>query len=59
MGWKQFRVRVEKQAMGGNDPHGEHGCVCEGDAALFWGEEGEPLDGRDETIVCQVAASFP
>jgi hypothetical protein len=35
----------------GNDPHGGHGYVSVGDPALFRGEEGEPLDGRDQTIV--------
>jgi hypothetical protein len=36
----------------GNDPHGGYGCVCEGDTALCRGEEGEPSDGRDQTILC-------
>jgi hypothetical protein len=27
--------------------------------AVFQGEEGEPLDGRDKSIVYQVAVSFP
>jgi hypothetical protein len=26
---------------------------------VFQGEEGEPLDGRDKSIVYQVAVSFP
>jgi hypothetical protein len=39
-GWGQ--VRVEKQAVEGNDPHGGHGYVCEGDMAVFQGEDGEP-----------------
>jgi hypothetical protein len=30
-GWGQ--VRVEKQPVEGSDPHGGHGCVCEGDTA--------------------------
>jgi hypothetical protein len=30
-GWG--RVRVQKQAVEGNDPHGGHGRVCEGDRA--------------------------
>jgi hypothetical protein len=47
------------QAVGGNDPHGGHGYVCEGDAALFQGEEGETLDGRDQTVVFLVAVLFP
>jgi hypothetical protein len=39
-GW----VQAEKQAVEGNDPHGGHGYVhvCEGNMALFLGEEGEP-----------------
>jgi len=28
-GYRQ--VRVEKQAVKGNDPHGGHRCICEGD----------------------------
>ena len=28
-GWGQ--VQVQKQAVEGNDPHGGHGRVCEGD----------------------------
>jgi hypothetical protein len=36
MGWEQ--VRAEKQAVEGNDPHGDHGYVCEGDMALCWNE---------------------
>ena len=27
------RVQVQKQAVEGNDPHGSHGQVCEGDRA--------------------------
>ena len=27
------RVRVQKQAVESNDPHGGHGSVCEGDRA--------------------------
>jgi hypothetical protein len=57
MGWGQ--VRTEKQAVEDNDPHGGHRYMCEGDAALFWCEEGEPMDGRDQTIVYRVAVSFP
>jgi hypothetical protein len=57
--WWQGWVGIEKQAVRGNVPHGGHGYVCEGDAALFLGEEGEPLDGRDQTILFQVAFSFP
>ena len=30
-GYRQ--VRVEKQAVEGNDPHGGHRCICEGDTA--------------------------
>jgi hypothetical protein len=56
-GWG--RVRVEKQAMKGNDPHGGHEYVCEGDMAQCRGEEGKPWDGTDQTIVFQVAVSFP
>jgi hypothetical protein len=52
-------VRAEKQAVEGNDPHGGHWYICEGDTVLFRGKEGEPLDGRDETIVFPVADSFP
>jgi hypothetical protein len=32
-------VRVEKRAVEGNDPHGGHRCVCEGDMARV----GEPF----------------
>jgi hypothetical protein len=39
-------------------PSGGHGCVCEGDNGACWGEEGEPWDGRDQTIVFQVSVSF-
>jgi hypothetical protein len=35
----------------GNDPHGGHGYVCVGDLAVFQGEKGEPLDGKDQTTV--------
>jgi hypothetical protein len=35
----------------GNDPHGGHWCVGFGDPAMFRGEEGEPLEGRDQAIV--------
>jgi hypothetical protein len=53
-------VRLSREkAVEGNDPNGGHGQVCEGDTALFQGEQGEPLDGRDQSIVFQVAASFP
>jgi hypothetical protein len=45
--------------VGGSDPHGGHGYICEGDAVLFWGEEGESLDRRNETILLQVAETFP
>ena len=31
--------------------------VCEGETALCWGEEREPLVGRDQTVVFQVAIS--
>jgi len=27
------RVPVEKQAVNGKDPHGDHRCVCEADTA--------------------------
>jgi hypothetical protein len=40
---------AEKQAVEGNGSHGGHGYVCEGDTALFRGEEGEPLNGGDQT----------
>jgi hypothetical protein len=43
----------------GSDPRGGHGYISEGDTALFWGEEGDPLDGRDLTIAGQVAVCFP
>jgi hypothetical protein len=39
-GWVQVQVQVEKQAVEGSDPHGGHGYVCEGGAALFRGWEG-------------------
>jgi hypothetical protein len=39
--------------------HGGHGFICKGDTALFWNEEGEPWDGRDQTIVFQLAVSSP
>ena len=32
--------------------------VCEGETALCRSEEGEPWDGRDQTLVFQVALSF-
>jgi hypothetical protein len=47
-GWGQ--VRAGKQAVGGNDPHGYHRYISVGDPALFRGEEGEPLDGRDQLL---------
>jgi hypothetical protein len=43
----------------GSDPHRGHGYVREGDTAVFWGEEGEPWDGADQTVVLKVAVSFP
>jgi hypothetical protein len=43
----------------GNNPHGGHEYVSEEDTVLFWGEESEPWDGRDQTIVFHVAVSFP
>jgi hypothetical protein len=43
----------------GNGPHGGHRYICEGDTALFRGEEGESLDGRVHTVVFQVTDSFP
>jgi hypothetical protein len=55
-GWGQ--VRAEKQAMDGSHPHGGHRYISEGDTALFRGEEGDPLDGRDQTIVDTVAVSL-
>jgi hypothetical protein len=55
-GWGQ--VGAEKQAVDGNDLHGGHGYEGVGDTALFRGEEGESLDGRDQTIVCYLAVSF-
>jgi hypothetical protein len=48
-GWGQ--VGAGKRTVDGNDPHGGHGCVGEWDPALFPGEEGEPLEGRGQTIV--------
>jgi hypothetical protein len=36
----------------GNDAHGGNGYIREGDTAVF---QGEPLDGRVQTIVFQVA----
>jgi hypothetical protein len=33
--------------------------LCVGDAALFWCEQGEPMDGGDQTVVCREAVSFP
>jgi hypothetical protein len=42
-----------------NDPPGGHGYVCDGVTALCLGEEGEPWDGRHQTIVFQLAVSFP
>jgi hypothetical protein len=56
MGWEQ--VQAGKQAMDGSDPHGGHRYISEGDTALFRGEEGEPLGGRDQNIVYQVDVSF-
>jgi hypothetical protein len=47
-GWGQ--VRAEKQSVEGSDSHGGHRYVCEGDTAVFWGEEGEPLDGRAQNV---------
>jgi hypothetical protein len=44
------QVQTEKQAVDGNDPHGSKGYISEGDTALFRGEVGEPLDGKDQTI---------
>ena len=32
--------------------------VCEGETALCRSEEGEPLDGTDQTVIFQVAVSF-
>jgi hypothetical protein len=57
MGWGQ--VRAGKQAVDGNDPHVDHEYISVGDTAVFGGEKGEPLDGRDQTIVYQLAVSFP
>jgi hypothetical protein len=50
-GWERVWVQVEKQAVGGNDQYGGHWYVCEGDVAVFQGDEGEPLDGRDQLYV--------
>jgi hypothetical protein len=44
------RVRVQKQAVEGDDPHGGHGRVCEGDRARV-GVKLKPWDGRGQTIV--------
>jgi hypothetical protein len=48
-GWGQ--VGAGKQAVDGNDRRGGHGNVSVGVPAVFRGEEGEPLDGTDQTIV--------
>jgi hypothetical protein len=48
---------VEK-GYGGSDPQGGHGYVCEG-VWLCQGEEREPLDARDQTLVFLLAVSFP
>jgi hypothetical protein len=53
------QVRAEKQAVEGNDPHGGHEYVSEGDTAVFRSEKGEASGGRVQTIVFQVAVSFP
>jgi len=34
VGGRVRAVRVQKQAVEGNDPHGGHGQVCEGEGAL-------------------------
>jgi hypothetical protein len=47
-GWGQ--VRVQKQAVEGNDPHGGHGQVCEGDRAHVRVKL-MPWDGKGQTIV--------
>jgi hypothetical protein len=53
------QVRAEKQAVDGHDSHGGHGYVSERDSALIRGKNGEPLVGRDQTVVYQVAVYFP
>jgi hypothetical protein len=53
------RVRVEKEAVEGKKtPSGGQWYICEGESAVCRSEEGEPWDGRDQTIVFQVAVSF-
>jgi hypothetical protein len=51
-------VQVEKQAVEGKDLKWRPESVCEGEMALCQSEEGEPLDGRYQTIVFQVAVSL-
>jgi hypothetical protein len=53
------RARVEKQSVEVNNPHRGHRYMCDGNMALCWSEEGEPWDGRYQTVVYQVAVSFP
>jgi hypothetical protein len=50
--WGQ--AQAEKQAVEGSDPHRGHRHISEGDTAVFWGVESEPLNGRVQTIVFQV-----
>jgi hypothetical protein len=42
-----------------HDLRGGHGYVCDGDTVQCRGEEGEPWDDRDLSIVFQVAVFFP
>jgi hypothetical protein len=39
-------------------PSGGLQYICEVETAHCWSEEGEPWDGRDQTVVFQVAVSF-
>jgi hypothetical protein len=47
-GWGQ--VQAEIQTVEGTDPHGDHRYICEGDTALFQGEEGELVNNPEERI---------
>jgi hypothetical protein len=51
-------VRATKQVVENNDYHIRHVCVCERFTTIFRGEEGEPLHGRVQNIVFQVAVTF-
>jgi hypothetical protein len=57
VGTGRGRVRIEKQAVKGKDPKWRP-VVREGETALCWSKEREPFDGRDQSIVFQVAVPF-